>query len=132
MVILARHFTVTLLILLQLVAPLLHAHSGVELNHDKLHLPGLEKIDINFPENLQKTSSQDQIFSVVVNVCIGINPDTKLFNADSEELGFVVTKQIIPSIQTTNKFTPSQINSPPINQLEHGNLSRAPPLNFSS
>lgn len=84
MVIILRHSIITLLILLQLVAPLLHAHSGVELSKDSVHLPGLEVMDNQYSgSNTLKPVSQHEACGVAVGISIGIQCLEDLSSADS-------------------------------------------------
>ncbi len=129
MIIFPRQFIVLLLILLQLVAPLLHAHSGIESNHNRLHLPGLEVIDINLPDlQILEPISQDEDSGVVVGVCTGIKRVTDIAQSDSEVPFIPSETDLIWGFQFSDKHTTFQFKSPPINQLVQTNFSRAPPL----
>lgn len=124
-----RQSLISLIILLQLVAPLLHAHSGIEFNHDSLHLPGLEVIDNNLSDlqRLEPISKNDD-FGVVFGVCTGIKQPAGIAEINSE-LPFIPSeKTLISSLQFADQYIVLQINSPPLNQSIRTNLSRAPPL----
>ena len=129
MIIFTRQFIVLLLILLQLVAPLLHAHSGIEPNQNRLHLPGLEIIDDNLSGLLLlEPISQDEDLGVVVGVCTGIKRVTGIAQPDSEIPFIPSGTGLISDFQFSYKHTAFQFKSPPINQLVQTNSSRAPPL----
>ncbi len=129
MLIFPRQLIVLILILLQLVAPLLHAHSGVELNHNRLHLPGLEIINNNFTDiQTLEPISQDEDFGIVVGVCTGINRDIDFTNTDSSEVPFISSKKDFISIfYCSNQNNTLSFNPPPSNQLAKTHSSRAPP-----
>ncbi len=129
MLIFPRQFIVLLLILLQLVAPLLHAHSGVELNHNRLHLPGLEVINNNLTDiQTLEPLSQDEDFGVIVGVCTGINRDINFTDTDSPEVPFISSKKDFISIYyCSNQNNTFYFKPPPLNQLAKTHSSRAPP-----
>ncbi len=133
MLIFPRQFIVLLLILLQLVAPLLHAHSGVELNHNSLHLPGLEVINNNLTDlQTLESISQNEDFGVIVGVCTGINRDIDFTDTDSPEVPFISSKKDFISIfYCSNQHSTLYFTPPPLKQLAKTNSSRAPP-SFSS
>ena len=129
MLIFPRQFIVLLLILLQLVAPLLHAHSGVELNHNRLHLPGLEVVNNNLTDlQILEPLSQNEDFGVIVGVCTGINRDINFTNTDSSEVPFISSKKDFFSVfYCSTQNNTFYFKPPPSNQLAKTHFSRAPP-----
>ncbi len=130
MLIFPRQLIVLILILLQLVAPLLHAHSGVELNHNRLHLPGLEVINNNFTDiQTLEPISQDEDFGVVVGVCTGINRDINFTDTNSSEVPFISSKKDFISVfYYSNHHNTLYFTFPPSsNKLAKTHSSRAPP-----
>ncbi len=129
MLIFPRQFIVLLLILLQLVAPLLHAHSGIELNHNRLHLPGLEVINNNLTDlQTLESISQNEDFGVIVGVCTGINRDINFTDTDSSEVPFISSKKDFISVfYCSNQNNTFYFKPPPSNQLAKTHSSRAPP-----
>jgi hypothetical protein len=63
MIFLLRPYLVTLLVLLQLIAPLVHAHTGEQVVSQGIHLPGLERY-VRFQS--QATSSNDALCQAIV------------------------------------------------------------------
>ncbi len=118
-----HRLTLTTLILLQLVAPLLHAHSGMELNDHSLHIPGLEKVD-NYL-HLGDSVSHDEDFGI--GVCVGINQINDFSDLDLDAPIIFLENWLIPCFQSARKFSDLQINPVPPKQFIPKYFSRAPP-----
>jgi hypothetical protein len=126
MVIILRHSILTLLILLQLVAPLLHAHSGVELTNDSLHLPGMEAMDNHYSgSDTLRFASQHEACGVAVGISIGIPHIDNLSSANSP---FIIENTFLSannpqSVKLIFYQLEDYLPKPPIQT----NVSRAPP-----
>jgi len=118
-----HQLTLTTLILLQLVAPLLHVHSGIELNDHSLHIPGLEKVDNVL--HLSDSVSQDEDFGI--GVCVGINQINDFSDLDLDAPIIFLENRLTPYFQSVRKYLDLQINAPPPNQFILRYSPRAPP-----
>jgi len=77
-----RQSIVIFLILLQFVAPLLHAHSDAELSTDSLHVPGLELVNIRLSHAKTLEPLYHQADGFIVGVCKALNHFNEIINAD--------------------------------------------------
>ena len=121
-----RQSIVTLLILLQLVAPLLHAHSGVELTNDSVHLPGFEALDSHYSgADTLKPISQHEACGVAVGISIGIPFLDDLSSFDTP----LIIDNIFLSVnnQRLVKLIFYQLDDYFPKLLPQTNVSRAPP-----
>lgn len=116
-----RQSTVALLVLLQFVAPLLHAHTGEELVNHGVHVPGLEALASHHPVSSSiETISVRKISGIIVNVSNGIKQLNNLRNSNSQ--AFLVS-DVNPLVA---KFRQ------PANNLDHYSfISPAGPLNLA-
>jgi len=126
MVITLRLSIVTLLILLQLVAPLLHAHSGVELTKDSVHLPGLEAMDSHYSgADTFKPVFQHEACGVAIGISIGI---PYIDDLSSANLPFIIENKFLSansqqSVKSIFYQLEDYFPEPPTQT----NVSRAPP-----
>ncbi len=126
MVIILRHSIITLLILLQLVAPLLHAHSGVELSKGSVHLPGLEAMDNQYSgSNTLKPVSQHEACGVAIGISIGIPYLDDLDSVDS--LLIIDSKFLFANNQQSVKLIFYPLDDYFPDPPTQTNVSRAPP-----
>ena len=82
---------IILLVLLQLVAPLVHAHSGQGVSPEGIHLPGLEFVTSHENENILTISSHSQDHGAVISVSSGIQH--KNFSRTNVEKIYLLTKE---------------------------------------
>lgn len=121
-----RQSIVTLLILLQLVAPLLHAHSGVELTKDSVHLPGLEAMDNHYSgSDILMPVSQHEACGVAVGISIGIPYLEDPGSADS--LLVIDNNFLFVSYQRSVKLIFYQLDDYFPKPITPTYISRAPP-----
>jgi len=125
MVIKLRQTIVTLLVLLQFVAPLLHAHSGVELTQDSVHLPGLEVMDNHYSgADTLKSISQHEACGFAVG--IGIPYLCEISGVDSP---LIVDNNILSNCtQQSEKLIFYQLDDYFPKPPTQTNISRAPPF----
>ncbi|MGZ5008411.1 MAG: hypothetical protein ACXWE9_11745 [Methylobacter sp.] len=129
-----RRFTVVFLAILQLIAPLVHAHVGENFNSSALHVPGLEKY--NADRDLvsgEKIFHADAIHHDADGILIGIDTGIKhkpfKSHADSDHQHYLhqqtaLFKVDMPVIKPY--FYPQ--TQPPVCRLLAPSLSpRAPP-----
>ncbi len=65
---------IALLVLLQMVAPLLHAHSGIDSSPKGLHIPGLERFDTH-AESQAQSVGRDELYGqagIIVGIATGL------------------------------------------------------------
>jgi len=128
MVIILRHSIITLLILLQLVAPLLHAHSGVELSKDSVHLPGLEAMDNHYSgsDTLKLVSQHEACGGLAVGISIGIQYLEDLCSADYPLI--IDNNFLFANYRQSVKLIFYQLDDYFPKPPTQTNVSRAPPL----
>ncbi len=118
---------VTLLILLQLVAPLLHAHSGVELTKDSVHLPGLEVMNNHYSgSDAFQPVSQHDACGVAIGISIGI-PYLDDFSSIDTPL-IIDSKFLSANNQQSVKLIFYQLDDYFPKPPTQTNVSRAPPI----
>lgn len=72
-----RKFIIIFLALLQLIAPLVHAHAGEDISNTGLHVPGLEMYSADHDTQMSQAISHD---GVMIGVDVGMKD--KKMNAD--------------------------------------------------
>ncbi|MEQ1635096.1 MAG: hypothetical protein ABL903_00300 [Methylococcales bacterium] len=110
MFILSRNFLVILLVLLQLFAPLVHAHVGKHFTSAGIHLPGLESrtVGVEAP-TLQALDCNFSSSNLIVSIEAGVKnkqPENVVDNADGAYIhqpAFVFNVLIIA---TDSNFSP--------------------------
>lgn len=85
--ILSRQFLIIFLVLLQFIAPLVHAHAGKQFSGFGVHLPGLERYDFDQPETILQTvnSGFDTEEAVIVGVNTGIELQYLILSGDTND-----------------------------------------------
>jgi hypothetical protein len=127
-----RTFIIFFLVLLQLIAPLVHAHTGEQIFNTGLHIPGLEALDHAHNSDttplLQSASAHNS-----EGLLIGINTGLKVKHStvldDNDSPVYVTPTGAV--IKTTlsefdNNFSPQPL-PPAIQALISAHPARAPP-----
>jgi hypothetical protein len=127
-----RTFIIFFLVLLQLIAPLVHAHTGKQIFNTGLHIPGLEAFDhahnSDTPPRLQRAFAH-----TTEGLLIGINTGLKAKHStaldDSDSPVYIIPTAVI--IKTTlsqfdNNFSPQPL-PPALHVLISAHPARAPP-----
>lgn len=131
MIAVIRKTLVLLLVMLQLVAPLVHAHTGSNSFNQGLHIPGLELYRVNQDVPVIQDANADwdvEGFLVVMDAGIKHTPD-KFFAMDSQNHSAVLVEQIrlSPLPKADSNFSPQQ--SPPTSRIfSSAHSPRAPPV----
>jgi len=65
---------IALLVLLQMAAPLLHAHSGIDRSPDGLHIPGMERFDTGEESQVRSTAGSELYgqSGIIVGIATGL------------------------------------------------------------
>ena len=123
-----RRILITLLTLLQLVTPLVHAHAGEHDSHGGFHIPELEFFNIDSEEpTLQTAFSHSMSKGMIIGVSSGMKFNTILLDSPENLVIDTVKKYFI------SKKTLKEINffpQPPVpfSQTFHRpSIPRAPP-----
>lgn len=125
-----RRILILLLLLLQTVAPLVHAHVGGQFQFGGgLHLPMLEALNHDFGDShLAATEHRDdwsqtvELGSAIKLPAIDANPPLALL--PNTNLGFLPPSPL----QLLVNFSPHKANQNPTPPFLSANISRAPPL----
>jgi hypothetical protein len=130
MLIVFRKSLVFILVMLQLFAPLVHAHSGSKDFNKGLHIPGLETFYINHDAAVvQKVNLDQDAEGLLVVVDAGIkNPHDTIAETEKVEFGFLPSSQILVSSLpfSDSNFSPQTLSF--VFQKTHSTpRSRAPP-----
>lgn len=128
---LLRQFLVISLVLLQCIAPLVHAHAGKQVAAIGVHLPGLEIYDFQHSDAvLQSADFGVDSDAIIVGVNTGINQQSVLLSDNSDDEKYLL--QAVPKVQRiafiehTVNFSPHVI--PIVQNLISTSYSpRAPP-----
>ena len=130
MIAVIRKNLVFLLVMLQLVAPLVHAHIGSNSFNQGLHIPGLELFRINQDvPALQAINADNDAEGLLVVMDAGIkHTSDKFFATDSQSHLAVLVEQIrlAPLPLADNNFSPQQ-QPPTALNFPSAHSPRAPP-----
>jgi hypothetical protein len=89
-----RKFTVVFLAILQLIAPLVHAHTGEKISSKGLHVPGLEIFNVEHDTLVFQASSYDfSSVGIIVGVDAGMK-DKKLNAVTDSDHSYYLHQQI--------------------------------------
>jgi hypothetical protein len=103
-----RKFTVIFLAILQLIAPLVHAHTGDKLSGVGLHIPGLERYDVEHEASgLQAVSYDSNSEEIIVGIDVGMKDKQANAASDSDVDSIPYLHQRVPA------FSPFDINFSP-------------------
>lgn len=125
-----RQALVSVLVLLQLFAPLVHAHTGNKNIYLGLHVPGLESYRLNEnPSYVQKINGDWAAEGLLIVVDAGIKiPQDFLADVESSELAAILPEQL-PTVAIPKcdcNFSPHYNFLPPQRYLS-SSTPRAPP-----
>lgn len=125
----SRLFIIGLLALMQMIAPLVHAHAGGGQSLGFVHVPGLEFLAEQSRDSVQ-CASQEAVQDVIVDLAQGLKlksdlvaPASKLEYALPASAGLPLTRRVIPSGYFSADFPPTLIQ-----QTFTSASPRAPPL----
>jgi hypothetical protein len=129
-----RPYLIALLVLLQLMAPLLHAHSGTDRSPRGLHLPGLEYFDKESGRDAASASRYD-LYSergTIVGIACGVNERAGVpqFDCDPAAPSGHLPEQAVPFCAGSAVRVSSAPRLPRL--FAHALAARAPPLNATS
>ena len=124
-----RKSLILLIALLQLVAPLVHAHADKEINSGGIHVPGLEfiSLDSNTP-GFHAIASQVDIHGIIISVSFGIKHKDSTFELSAstfihheikpfndEFIAYEVNFSPPPcAVISQNFYRPSSPRAPPV------------------
>ncbi len=127
---LSRYLLIVFLVLLQLIAPLVHAHAGKQLLGCGVHLPGLELYELNQPDSLlMAVQGNIDLDAMFVGVNTGIERQYSITSDNTETFAFIATS--VPMVTSdrlsaTINFSPHDV--PVFAYRPHVSSSpRAPP-----
>jgi len=122
-----QKFLIPALIVLQVVAPLVHAHTNTDGLHFGLHLPGLEFAAEQKQQLLFSGSPVYLDEGLIISVCSGIkqNPILVLLQQQDQEAGYWSVLSI-PGISVNPIEHGCEISHGPLNSY-HYCTARAPP-----
>lgn len=126
-----RQFLIMLLVMLQMAAPLVHAHVGSDASAiSGLHLPELEMLRLG-PDGAIKLASIQHVYSMSAIVELG--SAIKLPKLDPNDLPLLYAESAIlslPQVQCVERINFSPHHQPVVSNQPFlsDNISRAPPL----
>ncbi|MGZ5052823.1 MAG: hypothetical protein ACXWF8_13520 [Methylobacter sp.] len=130
-----RRFTVVFLAILQLIAPLVHAHVGENFNSSALHVPGLEKY--NADRDLvsgKKIFHADAIYQdaedgMLIGIDTGIKHKSFNYHADSDHQHYLHQQTALfkADMPVTKPYFYPQTQPPACRLLASSLSPRAPP-----
>lgn len=128
MVALPRHFLIALLIVLQLIAPLVHAHIGNEGAMVGLHWQAAETLSLSDQVSFVKTAHHCAIPGAIVELGSAIEPSSSTPDVTSWCLLLSAAFLILmaPQSQRLKRLLPAIVDSPSPPTRAHS--PRSPPL----